>query len=203
MQELIRIFSKEFRMTVCERPLDVFLNDIERFHGFIAPGLVLGGFMVDWAQEVIGPEVESDVIVETFHCLPDAVQIFTPCTIGNGWLKVLDWDKFALTLYDKAKLTGCRVWFDLEKASLFPKIYAWYMRRVSKEDLPLDILIEEILTARRSVLSSRAVRVTSLYGKKRKGDIEICAACGEAYPASQGAVCTTCQGRGYYDFYED
>jgi formylmethanofuran dehydrogenase subunit E len=187
-------------MMVCGRSPDAFLNDIERFHGFVAPGLVLGGFMVDWAGELVGQGVESDAIVETCHCLPDAVQIFTPCTIGNGWLKVLDWDKFALTLYDKRKLTGYRVWFDLKKAALFPKIRGWFMRSIPKKDLPLEVLLEEILRAQRSVLSCRAVRVISLYEKKRKEGIEICSGCGEAYPASQGATCATCQGQGYYSY---
>lgn len=189
-----------FRTMVCGRSLDVFLNDIERFHGFVAPGLVLGGFMVDWARELVGLDVESDAIVETCHCLPDAVQIFTPCTIGNGWLKVLDWDKFALTLYDKRKLTGHRVWFDLEKAALFPKLHGWYMRTIPKKDLPLEVVLEEIFGARRSVLSSRAVRVIRYHGKKSKEDILVCPGCGEAYPASQGNQCNACRGEGYYSF---
>jgi formylmethanofuran dehydrogenase subunit E len=188
------------KMTVCGRSLDVFFSDIKRFHGFVSPGLVLGGFMVDWAQELIGLHVEADAVAETCHCLPDAVQIFTPCTIGNGWLKVLDWDKFALCLYDKKALTGHRVWLDLEKARLFPNIYNWYMRRVPKEDLPLDVLHGDILRAGRCVLSCRAVRVTRPFRKKPKEDIEVCPRCGEAYPASQGKRCTTCLGQGYYVF---
>ena len=81
----------------------------------------------------------------------------SPCTIGNGWLKVLDWNKFALTLYDKKKLNGYRVWFDLKKALLFPEIYDWFMRRVPMKDLLINVLVEEILNAQRYVLSCRAV----------------------------------------------
>ena len=128
----------------------------------------------------------------------DAVQILTPCTIDNGWLKVLDWDKFALTLYDKKKLNGYRIWFDLKKTLLFPKIYNWYKRRVPKKTLSLETLIEEILSARRSVLSCWAVQVTGMYGQKKKGNIEVCSICGEAYSTSQGDRCITCQGEGYY-----
>ncbi len=98
--------------------------------------MVIGGFMVDLAQEHIGPGVEADAIVETIHCLPDAVQILTPCTFGNGWMKVVDWDKFALTLYDKKKLEGVRVWLDLEKTRRFPDVYNWYMRLVPKSGSP-------------------------------------------------------------------
>jgi formylmethanofuran dehydrogenase subunit E len=130
MQQLAKLGSETFHMMVCRRSLDVFLEDIVRFHGFVSPGLVIGGFMVDWARELIGSNVEADAVVETYHCLPDAVQIFTPCTIGNGWLKIMDWDKFALTLYDKKKWGGYRVWFDLQKARFFPKICKGSQRRI-------------------------------------------------------------------------
>lgn len=183
---------------ICGRsPQDV-LNTIESFHGWTAPGIVLGGFMVDWAQELVGPDIESDAIVESRYCLPDAVQLFTPCTIGNGWLKILDWDKFALSLYDRKNLAGYRIWLDLDKTRQFPDLYNWYMRLVAKKDLPLEILIETIFKAGRSVLSSRAIRMTRFYQRKKKSQIEICSGCGEAYPVAQGAQCAACQGGNYY-----
>jgi formylmethanofuran dehydrogenase subunit E len=182
--------------------MEDFLQEIEGFHGWKAPGLVLGGFMVDWAQELIkldfGPDVEADAIVETRHCLPDAIQLFTPCTIGNGWLKILDWDKFALSLYDKRKLLGYRVWLDLDKTRRFPNLYNWYMRKVHKKDLPLEVLLEAILEAHRSALSYQAVEVTKFSEPLKKGTIEICSGCGEAFPVKQGDQCLTCQGDGYY-----
>ena len=131
-------------LTVCGRPYEDFLSTIQRFHGWIAPGVVIGGLMVDLAQEHIGPDVEADAIIETTRCLPDAIQLFTPCTYGNGWMKVVDWDKFALTLYNKKTLEGIRIWLDIEKSRRFPDVYNWYMRLASKEALPLDILLKSI-----------------------------------------------------------
>jgi len=186
------------QVNICGRPIEEFLLAVENFHGWKAPGVVIGGFMVDWAQEGLGSDIEADAIVETCHCLPDAVQLLTPCTFGNGWLKVLDWDKFALSLYDKKTLEGFRVWLDLEKAQAFADIYNWYMRLVPKKSLPLEVLLESILSAGRAILSCAAVRITGLHGKKSKGEVAICAGCGEAYPASQGNRCLACQGRGYY-----
>ncbi|MBW1896840.1 MAG: formylmethanofuran dehydrogenase subunit E family protein [Deltaproteobacteria bacterium] len=187
---------------VCGRPLEDFLSTIENFHGWKAPGLVLGGFMVDWAQALIGPGVEADAIVETRYCLPDAIQIFTPCTIGNGWLKILDWDKFAISLYDRRERNGYRVWLDLEKMRSFPNLFNWYMRLAPKKDLPLDVLLETILDARRSVLSCRPIQVTHYHQRQKKGKIEVCPGCGEAYPADQGPECTACQGKGYFEYSE-
>ena len=183
---------------VCGKPLQDFLSTIESFHGWKAPGLVLGGFMVDLAQEMMEPGVEADAIVETRHCLPDAIQIFTPCTIGNGWLKILDWDKFAISLYDRNERNGYRVWLDLEKMRSFPNLFNWYMRLAPKKDLPLEVLLETILDARRSVLSCRPILVTHYHQRQKKGQIEVCPGCGEAYPALQGPECTACQGKGYY-----
>jgi formylmethanofuran dehydrogenase subunit E len=187
------------QLTVCGQPYEDFLNTIEKFHGWRAPGVVIGGFMLDLAQEQIGPNVEADAIVETIHCLPDAIQLFTPCTYGNGWMKVVDWDRFALTLYDKKTLEGTRVWLDIEKSKRFPDIYNWYMRLVPKRDLPLDVLLKRIEEAGRQMLSSIPVRVIQHHGKIKKGTMAICSHCGEAYPTSQGDLCLSCQGNGYYE----
>ncbi|MGW8186774.1 MAG: FmdE family protein, partial [Desulfobacterales bacterium] len=158
--------STNLEQKLCGRDQTKCLRMIEKFHGWKAPGLVLGLFMVDLAQELIGIETEADAIVETRHCLPDAIQLFTPCTVGNGWMKILDWDKFALSLYDRRERNGYRVWFDLAKARRFPNLYKWFMRLVPKKELPLDVLLETILSAGRSVLSSQAIYVTAYYQRQ-------------------------------------
>lgn len=184
---------------VCGRPLDECLRIIEGFHNWKAPGLVLGIFMVDRAKKLIGEGIEADAIVETRHCLPDAVQLFTPCTVGNGWLKIIDWDKFALTFYDRHDLRGHRVWLDLKKTRAFPNLYNWYQRRISKKDIPIDTLLETILDARDSILSSSEITMTRFYLREKKGRTGICPRCGEAYGIRQGLICATCRGEGYYE----
>jgi formylmethanofuran dehydrogenase subunit E len=186
--------------SICGKSREDFLSVIENFHGFAAPGLVLGGFMVDLALSLIGEGVEADAIVETRHCLPDAVQLFTPCTVGNGWMKILDWDKFAITLYDRQTLNGYRVWLDTDKARNFPDLYNWYMRLRPKKELPLEVMLEVIFRAGRTVLSSRPVRVTDYYQREKKGETAVCPGCAEAYPTKQGALCLACSGKGYYQF---
>ena len=183
---------------VCGRPLDECLQVIEGFHNWMAPGLVLGIFMVDRASNLIGEGVEADAIVETRHCLPDAIQLFTPCTYGNGWMKILDWDKFALTLYDRYTHKGHRVWLNLDKAKAFPNLYNWYQRLVSKKDLPLDILLETIVDAGDGVLSSAPVTMTRLFQREKKAKTRVCPRCGEAYGAHQGLTCAACAGESYY-----
>lgn len=183
----------------CGKPLDACLRIIENFHGWKAPGLVLGLFMVDLAQELIGTQTEADAIVETRHCLPDAIQLFTPCTVGNGWMKILDWDKFALSLFDRRTQDGFRVWVDLEKMQRYPKLYKWYMRLISKKDLPLDVLLGVIIEAGRRVLSSNAITMTQDYNREKKTFINVCPVCNEAFTAAQGPICLTCQGNGYYE----
>lgn len=183
----------------CGKPLDTCFRIIENFHGWKAPGLVLGLFMVDLAQELIGTRTEADAIVETRHCLPDAIQLFTPCTVGNGWLKILDWDKFALSLYDRRTQYGCRVWVDLEKMRPYPKLYKWYMRLIPKKELPLDVLLGIILEAGRQVLSSQAITMTQFHDREKKTGINVCPVCNEAFKATQGSICRACQGNGYYE----
>jgi len=155
-------------------------------------------FMVDLARELVGEHVEADAIVETRHCLPDAIQLFTPCTIGNGWMKILDWDKFALSFYDRKKRYGYRVWLDLEKTRQFPTLYNWYMRRVPKETLQLETLINTVLSAQRTVLSYESIYIIRLHKRDKKEKITVCPICKEAYAEKLGEVCISCQGGGYY-----
>lgn len=188
---------ERFEKRCCGRPLSRCLQIIEGFHGFAAPGLVLGLFMVDLAQQQIPQGVEADAVVETRHCLPDAVQLFTPCTVGNGWLKILDWDKFALTLYDRRTFYGSRVWLDPEKARPLPEIYNWFLRRAPKRDLPLEVLLEAIVRAGTAPFSQRPVFLHSFRTRVKKGRTPICPSCGEAYREEQGPVCRDCAGQGY------
>ena len=184
---------------ICGRTPDQLIKEIEGFHGFVAPGLLIGAFMVDLAYEQIGRATEADAVVETRHCLPDAVQILTPCTVGNGWLKIVDLDKFALTLYDRHSLAGFRTWIDLNKAKAHPNVYNWFMGLVSKKDLPKEVLIPAIFDAGKTILSVKPVTVGADFAKReKKANIAVCPTCNEAYAAAQGAACLACQGRDYY-----
>lgn len=192
--------TKTKQMILCGRSLDDCLRTIEGFHNWKAPGLVLGLFMVDKALKLTGEGVESDAIVETRHCLPDAVQLFTPCTVGNGWLKIIDWDKFALTLFDRHNLHGYRVWLDLDKTRAYPNLYNWYQRLIPKKELPLDVLLETIISAGDSVLASAAVNMIRISRREKKTGTRVCPRCGEAYGVQQGLICAACSGNGYYEF---
>jgi formylmethanofuran dehydrogenase subunit E len=59
---------------------------VTHFHGYPAPGVLIGRYMVQEAKSHIKELVLYDAICETSRCLPDAVQMLTPCTVGNGWL---------------------------------------------------------------------------------------------------------------------
>ncbi len=50
--------------------------------------------MVDLALRKLGPTPHLNMVAETIVCLPDAVQLLTSCTMGNGFLQVLDWSPF-------------------------------------------------------------------------------------------------------------
>jgi len=190
--------SKAFEGVLCGRPAALVVEEIRRFHGFPAPGVVIGAFMVDWAQEHIGPGIEADAIVETLRCLPDAVQLFTPCTLGNGWLRVLDWDRFALTLYDRASRRGVRVWLDARKTAAYPAIHDWFLKRLPKQVLPLETILDSIFDARRAVLSCRTVIVTAFLRRPKKDTVGICPGCGEAFDPRAGDCCKGCQHGSYF-----
>jgi formylmethanofuran dehydrogenase subunit E len=184
-------------IVLCGRPADRVLQEIEQFHGFPAPGVVIGAFMVDWAREELGPGIEFDAIVETCRCLPDAVQLFTPCTFGNGWMRVLDWDRFALTLYDRSTRRGVRVLLEADKTSRFPDIHNWFLKRVPKHALPLETLLKSVFEAQRAVLSARRVMVTDFFRRPKKERVAICPQCGEAFDPRAGDCCKGCRHGAY------
>jgi len=181
---------------VCGRPVEQLLKEIRAFHTHLAPGMVVGAFMVDYLKELLGEVIIADAIVETKKCLPDAVQLLTPCTIGNGWLRVYDWGKYAIAMYDKYNGAGYRVWLDLKKVEAFPHVANWFFKKVSKKDLPAEILIPAIIEAGRDMFSYASVQV--ILPPKEVSNIRICPQCGEAYKAELGPICPACAGKAYY-----
>ncbi|MDR3567003.1 MAG: formylmethanofuran dehydrogenase subunit E family protein [Syntrophobacteraceae bacterium] len=176
-----------------------YLKMVEAFHGNVAPGLLLGGIMVDYAVSQMAAGVLFDAISETPACLPDAIQLLTPCTIGNGWLKVIDLGLFAMSLYDKYNGEGVRVFADPEKLKDWEDISIWLYKLKPKREQDKDRLLAQMEKAGRAVLSKRIITVTAQHlGKTSRGAISDCPECGEPYPKKDGAVCLACQGQSPY-----
>ena len=151
---------------------DEYVHLVKSFHGNIAPGMIIGGFMVDKALGNT-PEGELfDAICETPSCLPDAVQLLTPCTVGNGWLRVLDLGRYAVTLYEKYGGKGIRIYIDPLKLDSWPTIKEWLFKLKPKKDQDSKALFEEIRNAGSELCGMQDVRVHSRFLKKRsKGNI--------------------------------
>lgn len=176
-----------------------YLQVVESFHGFAAPGVIVGGFMVDLAIHRMPEGILFDAICETATCLPDAIQLLTPCTLGNGWLKVLNLGRFALSLYDKHSGEGVRVFLDAERLKSRPEINSWLFKLKTKAEQDYDRLIAEIRDAGWDLCGVQPVRVHPKYlHKESKGAIATCARCGEPYPIRDGAVCLACGGSSPY-----
>ncbi|MCX7634767.1 MAG: formylmethanofuran dehydrogenase subunit E family protein [Syntrophales bacterium] len=176
--------------------LEEYMHLVKSFHGSVAPGLIVGGFMVEAAKEKLRPGVLYDALSETVVCLPDAIQLLTPCTVGNGWLHILDLGRFALCLYDKTTGEGVRVFLDPTKLVPWPAVHDWFFRRKAKKDQDPLRLRDEIVAANYDLLSCQSVVVADAFfppGRK-KGAITLCRACGEAYPAADGPLCRACAG---------
>ncbi|MHC1711339.1 MAG: FmdE family protein [Solidesulfovibrio sp.] len=178
---------------------DLFVEEVRRFHGYAAPGVVIGGFMVELARQGIAQGILFDAVCESAQCLPDAIQLLTPCTVGNGWLHIHNFGIFALTLYDKHTGQGRRVHLDVEKLRHYPEIKAWFLKEKSKAQQDSERLAAEIRQAGADILSARPVSIRpELLGHKSKGAIVRCSLCGAAYPSAFGVLCRSCQGESPY-----
>jgi len=182
--------------------LDEFLDKAEEFHGHISPGVVTGGFMVDAALAAFENSEYLNAVVESVVCLPDAVQLLTPCTLGNGFLQVLDWGKFAVTLYDRQTLSGVRAWLDVERVKGFPLIAGWYIRDPQAPRIDKEVVIREILGCGSQLISRSRIRMKQSLKNLEKVPTGICPTCGESYPLRFGSTCAACGGQAYYQVEE-
>ncbi|MEN6318949.1 MAG: FmdE family protein [Syntrophaceae bacterium] len=186
-------------MNIGTYTLEEYKNLVKSFHGYVAPGLMIGGFMVDHALNHLPEGDFFDAVCETRNCLPDAVQLLTPCTIGNGWLKILDMGRYALTLYEKYSGKGVRVYLDVRKLDSWPNIKNWFLKLKPKDQQDTNALLEEIGEAQATILGMAMVEVRFDHlGKKHKDIIAICPACGEAYRAMSQGLCKACRGELVY-----
>ena len=184
---------------ILEHTFEEYLEIAKTFHGAAAPGVLIGGIMVDAAIRNLPNGITYDAICETRSCLPDAIQILTPCTVGNGWLKIIHLGLFALTLYDKSTYEGVRVFLDAEKVEPWREINAWYFKLKSSKEQKREDITREIGQAGSNILSVQRVHVRPEIGKKtHKGKIAVCPQCMEAYPLDDGVICLLCQGNTPY-----
>lgn len=197
--------QKDPDLRITDYSLDDYLKMIKSFHGSIAPGIVIGGFMVDLALNNL-PEGEFfDTICETRACLPDAIQLLTPCTIGNGWLKVMNFGRYALSMYEKWKGEGIRVFIDSSKIKAWPEINSWFFKLKPKKDQNFQLLLEQIVDAGPRLCSLQKIKIRpKLLNPKLHSDrIATCPLCGESYRSRGGAICPACQGETPYQLSED
>lgn len=186
-------------MNIGSYTYEEYLQVVKSFHGSPAPGLIIGGFIVDLALKRLPDGELFDALCETPVCLPDAVQILTPCTIGNGWLKILDFGRFAVTLYEKRGGEGVRVYLDLGKVASWPEINGWFLRRKPRQEQDPDRLMAQLKQAGPGLLSHERVRVAPEALRREKlGPVAMCPACGEAFPLAHGPCCRACQGQSPY-----
>jgi formylmethanofuran dehydrogenase subunit E len=172
---------------------DEYIHLIKSFHGSAAPGMIIGGIMVNMALDNTPQGEFFDALCETASCLPDAVQLLTPCTVGNGWLRIVNIGRYAVTLYEKLGGEGIRIYLDPSKLDEWPTVKEWFFKLTPKKDQDSKALFEQIRDAGTNLYSMHDVRVQPRFLEKRsKGAIALCPLCGEAYPSKDGAICRAC-----------
>ena len=173
-----------------------------RFHGYPAPGLLIGGYMVEAAKPHMPEGTLFETMVETGKCLPDAIQMETPCSTGNNWMKVKLLGRYAFSMYDKFTGEGVRVSVDQEQLEKWPEIKSWFMKLKPKAEQDTEKLFKEIEEAGDTILAVRPITIDKKYlGHKHMSAIDVCPICGEAYPSSDGSICRGCQGEGSIHLY--
>lgn len=184
---------------ICQYTVEQYIEEATSFHTNLAPGVLVGGFMVDAAVKRMAVYEYFDAICETSSCLPDAIQILTPCTIGNGWLRIVNTGRFALALYDKKSGNGVRVAMDASKLDRYPEIRKWFLRLISKREQDRDTLIGEIRGAGDAIFAIKEVTVSAaLLARHAPARIAICQSCHEGYLEDVSGICPACRDNDIY-----
>lgn len=190
-------------ISICGRTYDEYIEMVRAFHSHVAPGMVFGGFMVDLAYRNLPQGEYFDAISETRTCLPDAIQILTPCTVGNGWLKVINLGRFALSLFEKYTGSGVRVYVDSRKLDGWPEIKTFFFKLVPKKEQDFEALLSEARLAHTSIFGVQQVMIDlDSVRTCRRGAFAVCPLCGEGYPERDGEICLGCQGKAPYSYCE-
>jgi len=185
-------------ISLCGVDYDDFIIQMEEFHGYRSPGMLLGGLMLDRALTQLGPVQYLNVVSETVVCLPDAIQLLTPCTIGNGFLQLLDWGKFAFTVYDRVSLSGVRAGLAYDQIHRFGMVHQWFDRSERQREKPaFEDLEPEFLRAGEELIITKPVQLQRAL--KETGWVETgpCPSCSESYALRLGKSCPACSGEGY------
>ncbi len=188
----------------------------EDFLGFyfrrkFAPGVVIANRMADIAFEEARGKFELEkiaVVCETDFCIPDALSAKLGVTVGNRYLKVLDWQIMGFTVYDYLHGRGVRVWVDSEKVRKNGGVFErWYFRKTTKAErkdrkvrwkMGVEVL-REFLKSPRDYLSWSLVKVANwLIGKAPIKEVKECPKCHITYTC-EGDVCPVCAGKGYFE----
>lgn len=186
-------------MNIGEYTFSEFKELARSFHGYSAPGLLIGGYMVEAVKHRLPEGTLFEALVETAKCLPDAVQLLTCCSAGNGRMRVVNLGRYAVCLYDKYSLEGWRAAVDLKKIENYPDIKAWFLKEKTKQEQNTDALLAEIEEAGDQILTLMPARLRMQYlNKKTSSPVVACPICREAYPANHGAICRGCQGENPY-----
>lgn len=182
-------------MNIGDYTFEEFKEKAREFHGYPAPGLLIGGYMVHEAKRRLPEGTLFEAVCESGKCLPDAVQMLSLCSMGNNWVKVINLGRYAVSLFDKYTGEGFRVYIDTKKLEAYPEIKGWFLKLVPKKDQDTEKLFAEIESAGPSICSIQPITIDKRWlGHAHMGDIHICPSCGEAYPGKDGAICRGCQG---------
>ena len=180
-------------MMFAEFTYDEYIERAKAFHGSAAPGILLGGYIVEYAKMNLDGVENFNVICESAHCLPDSVQLLTPCTTGNGRMKIADYGRFAVVFYDQQSGEGVRVYIDYEKLSQWQVVKEWFMRITTKQQQSLAELLKNISDAGDQILGCQKIKMCEVTKKGKLPPIVICQQCCEPFPqVNDEMICLAC-----------
>ncbi len=107
---------------ICDYSTEEFIKSSLSFMGNFAPGLLIGGFMVDIAIETWNNMSSLMRFGESPACLPDAIQMLTPLYGRKRMAENSRTGRFAISFYEKKTGKGVRVYLDANRLEPYAEI---------------------------------------------------------------------------------
>ena len=123
--------------------------------------------------------------------------------MGNGWLRIVNLGRFALSLFEKYRGDGVRIYVDSRKLDDWPEVKAFFFNLKPKKEQDFEALMREINLAHTSIFGVQKVMVNlDSIRSHHRGAFAVCPSCGEGYPENDGEICLGCQGKAPYSYCE-
>ncbi|PLX19561.1 MAG: hypothetical protein C0601_01525 [Candidatus Muiribacterium halophilum] len=187
---------------------DDLLEKVIEYHSKKSPGVIIGTYLLKYLMDNLGPvKGKLHVVSETGGCFPDVVSAILSRTIGNKYLRIMEYGLVAYTAYGRDEPEkALRVYLDNTKIDKdkYPYLYGFChgSRPHDKFDRPTinELTIKDFLKVKYDIFEKEWLKNVKLDYKLPKKKIVICDQCNITFSTLKEleSTCPICKDKDLY-----